>query len=259
MTKGTTRRLAASALHRADAVLFPTLIGVTTSDPVVALTFDDGPDADTTLLLASQLGKRGHMCTFFFLSQRATLVANVARRVVALDHEVALHGPDHSPIAGWRFLRVIIRLSAARSTLRRAASSPVRYFRPPYGWQSRRSYLATRACGLLPVLWAVDAHDYLSLETQEVAERVFENLHAGDIVLLHERYEEPVSPVPPTLAGAETALWPPNPVELAALIMAGLDARGLRSVTISELISRGTPRRIRWIHNPRQPSPQGPA
>ena len=72
---------------------------VVTSDNVLALTFDDGPDPRYTREISRVLAERGHQATFFVLA-RATLSTSLIAAVVANDgHDLACHGDDHGLLA----------------------------------------------------------------------------------------------------------------------------------------------------------------
>jgi peptidoglycan/xylan/chitin deacetylase (PgdA/CDA1 family) len=150
---------ARGAVRRAtDSLLAPvgSLRGVRATQPIVALTFDDGPEAAGTPGVLAALGDAGARATFFLLVERAEAAPELARAIVAQGHEVGLHGIDHARLTGLPPAQVARRLHEGRRRLEAVVARPVRFFRPPYGSQSLRTYLAARRAGLEVVVWTAD-------------------------------------------------------------------------------------------------------
>ena len=74
--------------------------GAKTSERVVALTFDDGPDPVWTPLMLDVLASHDVPATFFVLLERAQAYPSIIGRAVSEGHEVALHGVDHRRLVG---------------------------------------------------------------------------------------------------------------------------------------------------------------
>ena len=84
-----------SLVGRPALRLVGSIRGATTAEPVVALTFDDGPTAGGTEVVLDLLRRFGARATFFVLADRVEQHPEVAIRVRAEGHEIALHGADH--------------------------------------------------------------------------------------------------------------------------------------------------------------------
>ena len=74
--------------------VWPALAGKGWPDHV-ALTFDDGPDPASTPQFLDLLARRDVKATFFVLGQMLVSVPDLARRMVAEGHELAVHGWSH--------------------------------------------------------------------------------------------------------------------------------------------------------------------
>ena len=85
-----------TACVAARPLLLPlsSLAAVRTSEALVGLTFDDGPDPATTPAVLRGLARHDAKATFFMLSDRVSSYPEVARRVRDEGHEIALHGDD---------------------------------------------------------------------------------------------------------------------------------------------------------------------
>jgi peptidoglycan/xylan/chitin deacetylase (PgdA/CDA1 family) len=183
----------------------------------VALTFDDGPGALTARLL-DVLGDRGAHATFNVLGERVPGREELLGRTIAEGHELGSHAERHERLAGRPLdaLRQLVRTNAA---LRAATGVSPRVFRAPYGAVSPGVVRAARLAGLVTVGWDVDPRDYETPGAHAIHERVADAARPGSIVLLHDDRR--------ALGQTVTAV---------EQILATLDERGLRCVTLSEIL-----------------------
>lgn len=182
---------------------------------MVALTFDDGPSSGTETLL-DLLGERGARATFFLVGSRVAGRGAAVARIAREGSEIGSHSWDHGRLTSQR-LRGLAGLLRTSAAIRRVAGARPRLLRPPYGEWSPGLWAAARLAGLRMVNWDVDPRDWESRDAGEVASRVVDSAQPGSIVLLHD-------------AGNGLA-----PVTLP-LILDGLESRGLRAVTASEVL-----------------------
>src|SRR5215467_6119359 len=61
----------------------------------IALTFDDGPDPESTPRVLDALAERQVRGTFFLVGERAVRAPQTVRAIVASGHEIASHGWSH--------------------------------------------------------------------------------------------------------------------------------------------------------------------
>src|SRR5262245_9224457 len=65
------------------------------SSDAVALTFDDGPDPDTTPKVLETLRKHGARATFFVIGRQAELYPDVLRQIIESGSEIGNHSYSH--------------------------------------------------------------------------------------------------------------------------------------------------------------------
>lgn len=202
---------------------------------VLALTFDDGPDPRTTPRVLAALEQRGQRATFFVIGRKAEAHPELLRRIRAGGHQIALHGYGHDRLFAFLTPTAVQQdIERARTTVERATGIRPALFRPPVGQASPRTVAGARRAGVALVGWsvrAVDGNRWTS--TDAVAARVLRGLRPGAIVLLHDAPER------------EDAGELREPATLGALprILDALEERGLRSVTVEELVlTAETPR-----------------
>jgi len=180
------RSLAICIRDRAEANVFSAVVGVRTAGRVLALTYDDGPTPGVTEHVGSHLTVHGHFATFFVMLPRAQENPSLVNELLAQGHQIGLHGLDHVRLSGLGSRELFRTLRESRAALEDLTGEPVRLIRPPYGAQSRLSYLVARAAGLEPVGWSIDPVDYRPGSLVQVSERLPRTPNPGSIVLLHD-------------------------------------------------------------------------
>lgn len=209
---------------------FGSIRGSITSDRLVALTFDDGPDPLITPLILDSLAAHGMRATWFVLVDRAEKCPHLIQRMLAEGHDVGLHGRDHR-----RLTRIDPRLLRSHiadgvNRLAEITGEHPRWFRPPYGAQSLWSYyIVVRRCGMQVVVWSDDCQDWTQQPEQIIAQRAVDTVKSGSVLLLHDSLAaDPEVPAPnPSLDRAR----------IVELVLRGLDARGIRGVSVTELLT----------------------
>jgi peptidoglycan/xylan/chitin deacetylase (PgdA/CDA1 family) len=188
----------------------------------IALTFDDGPVTGQTELVLAALDQLGLRATFFCLGERVQRAPELARELVARGHQVELHGFHHRSHLRLMPHAVGDDLRRARAALQAVGVTP-RWCRPPYGHVTAASLWHARRQHLQLVLWSVMGHEWAEPSATAVGDRVVRGLDPGAIVLLHDATTAPGS------VGRVVGALP--------AVAAELDRRGLRAVTLDELVS----------------------
>ena len=219
------------------------IYGVHTEDPVVSLTFDDGPDEDDTPRLLDVLAEHGAQATFFILGERARRYPDLVRCIRSAGHEVGSHSDVHSGLTSLPLHDVLRLVRRGKRELEGVLGEPIRFFRPPFGFLTHAGYLAVRGQGLDVVAWSAEAEDWLDQDVDRLVANSFRDLRPGGILLLHERYEPPPHRDPPPAPTVDRELfW--------RTLLDGIAARGWRSVSVGELVEgRAVDRRL-WFRAP---------
>lgn len=186
--------------------------GVATA-PVVALTFDDGPDPVYTEELLEGLRQREVRATFFLLGQQVARYPKVVEKIHANGHLIGNHGYQHVDLNKLRIEEAIRQVEQTNAILYEISGEEPRYIRPPYGSLKPELDQKTR---MIEVLWDIDPLDWATKDAAAVTARVCRCVKDGDIILLHDSSE--------------------SSVQAACAIIDSLQAKGYRFVTIEELI-----------------------
>ncbi|GGW46007.1 polysaccharide deacetylase familiy protein [Streptomyces lucensis JCM 4490] len=166
--------------------LFPALSG-TGRRRHVALTFDDGPDPESTPRFLDALDDLGVRATFFLLGEHVVRHPELARETARRGHEPAVHGWTHD--RPWRPapLRDAEELARTVRAVRDATGHRPRWYRPPYGILTAGRWSAARRAGLRTVLWSAWGKDWTADATpSSVRAHVAADLRGGGTILLHD-------------------------------------------------------------------------
>lgn len=215
-------------------------VSVRTSAPMVALTFDDGPDERLTAAVLDALRERRARATFFVVAGEAERAPALVRRMVAEGHEVALHGDEHVDLSGLPRQAQVRAVRRGRRRLREVTGTAPRWFRPPYGRQTAVTVAACRTAGMQPVLWSTSAHDWEALPVQDKLDHLAPAMKPGAIVLLHDGAAGAGDPPPPS-AEEQT--------ELIGGILDLAGEQGLEPVTVGDLHAAGEAVRSPWFRH----------
>jgi peptidoglycan/xylan/chitin deacetylase (PgdA/CDA1 family) len=154
----------------------------------VALTFDDGPDADITPRVLDLLDRYRAKASFFCVGEKAAAHPEVVREIARRGHSVENHSMRHSGSFGFLGLRGLrAELSQAQDAIASAAGRPPTFFRAPMGIRNPFLDPVVAQLGLTYVTWTRRGFDTVARRPQVVLQRLLRNLAAGDILLLHDR------------------------------------------------------------------------
>ena len=222
--------LALAGLIPRSSLLGPNLTRLPPHAPagVVALSFDDGPDPETTPAVLDRLAAHRARASFFCVGSRVERQPQLAREIRDRGHQVENHSYRHSHTFGFlgpKHLRD--ELERAQDAVERAAGRRPELFRAPAGIRNLFLDPVLERLGLRLVSWTRRGYDTVSRRPERVASRLFEGLRAGDILVLHDG--------PPV----RRARGPAVVLEALAQLLDALDRRGLRSVPIAEALQGG--------------------
>ncbi|MGV1008022.1 MAG: polysaccharide deacetylase family protein [Dermatophilaceae bacterium] len=237
------------AVLRAARPLLPavTVLGcASTSQRLVALTYDDGPHPVHTPAVLDALAGAGAHATFFVLLQAARAHPDLVRRIVDEGHEIALHGVDHSRVSATATVPSVRRILGARTELEQLAGVPVRLYRPAYGAITMPQLVALRLARLDVVLWSAWAQDWRNDPVETLTERVTNALHAGGILLLHDASAG--LPVDTDGVADEPTF---DRGELTRRLLVGVAERGFEPVTVGQLKGAAVQGRAIWFESAR--------
>jgi peptidoglycan/xylan/chitin deacetylase (PgdA/CDA1 family) len=163
-----------------------TLCEAATTQPHIALTFDDGPVATTPAVL-DILARHGIPATFFCIGQRALEQPELLRQMDAAGHLIGNHSFTHHfflDLFPTRRLSQEIRDTDAAIAV--ATDRQPRLFRPPYGVTTPNLARAIRRAGHQCIGWSVRSMDTVVRDEQQLLGSMLRALAPGAVFLFHD-------------------------------------------------------------------------
>lgn len=189
-----------------------------TEEKVVALTFDDGPDASTKAIVEI-LNNYGVHASFFLTGEKIEKHADVVEAIINSGHAISNHSWTHNQLLKTSAEDLLDEVLRTHKRLAAYAETP-KLFRPPYGLVTEKQMRAITEEGFRVIVWSIDSLDWHLHEPMDIVACVVERIHPGAIVLMH--------------SGGSLKTRQPT-IQALPFILERLQALGYRFVTLNEL------------------------
>ena len=186
----------------------------------VAITYDDGPGAETNRLLDKLKAKNAH-ASFMVLAPSAEQHPELLKRMKAEGHTIGNHTKSHRQLNTLSPAQVSQEIDAGNAAIKKATGQNTRWVRPPYGATNATVDQVTRDKGVSQALWDVDTVDWKDRNSEHVCSSAVQGARAGSIVLMHDIH--------------------PTTVDAADCVIDGLRAKGLEPVSLDRLLRTPVP------------------
>lgn len=176
---------AAPFFHRCSFYL-PVISSGRKDTGAVALTFDDGPDPESTPDVIRLLSDHGVCATFFVVGQRVHTHPHLIREIIKAGHSLGNHSYRHDHWLAFKGKQALIEdITATQQELERLGVVPAVY-RPPVGitYPGLGPVLSER--GLKAVTFSCRALDRGNFSVDHIARRILRKVSPGDIIMLHD-------------------------------------------------------------------------
>jgi len=177
----------------------------------VALTFDDGPDRETTPRVLDVLAEHGIRGTFFLIGRRAERAPEVTRRIAAEGHDLGNHTWSHRSLWLCGPSQTAREVRDGQAAVAQAAGVAPRYFRPPWGMTNLALFPILRDLATPCVFWSAQPESRRAVEPQLQISRGLARARPGAIFDLHDADGVPgaghrlVQALPSLIGGLERA------------------------------------------------------
>jgi peptidoglycan/xylan/chitin deacetylase (PgdA/CDA1 family) len=145
------------------------------------LTFDDGPDSESTPLILEILETHGVKAIFFCAGLAAEQHPDLIGLIISKGHIIGNHGYNH--LDGWRTSDADYLADVSKAAIYTSSY----LFRPPYG-RIRPSQYRLLKKDYHIIFWDLMPYDFDSAMTSEKILRTLKRkVRAGSVIVLHDK------------------------------------------------------------------------
>lgn len=157
------------------------------TEPVIALTFDDGVSPSNCRRILAELVERGVPATFFPMAEALPLDPSFWRLVAEAGDPVGDHTVTHPHMPRLSYVAQLRQMTSSRVAIERTIGRPMLdVFRPPYGEYDGTTLAAAAVAGFPTVLtWDTSDRDTSPKDTIAVMLAAAEHGQNGSVVLMH--------------------------------------------------------------------------
>lgn len=174
-----------------DAQEFESLRYVNPERPMLALTFDDGPNVNesngkSSIEIVNTLGVYDARATFFVLGSRLNQQSvDFIKTSIANGNEIGSHTYSHCYLTKQSAYGIVDEITWPNKRINESYPYEMKYYRPPYGAinsdvKANQPFTA--------ILWNVDSEDWKSRNASTVIDKVMKDVDNYDVVLFHDIY-----------------------------------------------------------------------
>lgn len=159
---------------------------INSKKPMVALTFDDGPNGTVTPKILDTLEKYGVVATFFDLGSCMKSYPKVSKRAEKIGCEVESHTYAHSNLATLSVKQIQSDISKAEKIYKQTLGHSPKLVRPPYGSVNSR----VKSTVKYPLInWDIDTLDWKSRNKNSIMKEIRKfKSYDGRVILMHGIY-----------------------------------------------------------------------
>lgn len=195
---------------------------VKTTEKVVALTFDDGPEEPYTEQILRVLNQNHVKATFYVLGGNAKAYPQLIKKIMSEGHDIGSHTMYHDQMKNKSVEKIKNDLQSVDNILRGLGYQKEITFRAPFGITSPNLKIALQQLDKRMVLFTFLPQDWTKISAQQIYDNVMKQMKPGLIITLHD-------------GGKRRE----NTVKATEMLIQNLQKQGYRFVTVSELLKLG--------------------
>lgn len=168
----------------AETLAAPIEYEIDPTKPVIALTFDDGPNLTTTLSVLKLLEKYQVRASFFLVGNNITeSTEKIIRRADEMGCEINNHSRSHNYMNKLTAEEIKEEVDFVSEKVEKITGKPTKFFRPPYIAVNEVMYESID----MPFICGYGCNDWdPKVSVEDRINGVLENVKDGTIILLHD-------------------------------------------------------------------------
>ncbi|MBS0290201.1 MAG: polysaccharide deacetylase family protein [Proteobacteria bacterium] len=192
---------------------------IKTTQKVVALTFDDGPEMPYTDKILDVLEKHNVKATFFVLGGNAKANPDLIKKIMVKGHDLGNHTMTHTMMKNKSVEVMKKDIQAVDDILRAQGYQKEITFRAPFGITSDNLKKALQELNKRMVLFTFLPQDWTKISAEQIYNNVMKEMKPGLIITLHD--------------GGKRR---DNTVKATEMLIETLQKQGYEFLTVSEIL-----------------------
>lgn len=154
------------------------------SKKMIALTFDDGPNYNTSKII-DVLNKYDIRATFFVLGSRAINNKDILKKMADSGMEIGNHTYNHLLLTKYDENKIRSEIEDTSEVIYSATKKRTKLLRPSYGSVNNK---IKKVANMPIIIWDIDTLDWKYHNSKRITSRVVNKVRDGDIILMHDIY-----------------------------------------------------------------------
>lgn len=156
-----------------------------TNNNKILLTFDDGPNPDTTELILKNLADAKIKGYFFCVGENVSKYPELIKQMISEGHSIGNHTFNHKILSKISTEEKDYQISSVNKIFKDQFGIELKYFRPPHGKFQLSTSSLMKKYNLKNVMWSLLTYDYKN-DLSIVKFAVEKYLKHNSIIVLHD-------------------------------------------------------------------------
>ena len=154
------------------------------SKKMIALTFDDGPNYNTSKVI-DVLNKYDIKANFFVVGSRAINNKDILKKMADSGMEIGNHTYNHLLLTKYDENKIRSEIEDTSEVIYSATKKRPKLLRPSYGSVNNK---IKKVANMPIIIWDIDTLDWKYHNSKRITSRVVNKVRDGDIILMHDIY-----------------------------------------------------------------------
>ena len=158
------------------------------TEKIIYLTFDEGYEAGYTEKILDTLKENDVKVTFFITSHYLNTASDLVEKMINEGHMLGNHTVNHKSMPSISDEEIEKEIKQLHQAVIEKFNYEMQYMRPPKGEFNERTLKKTSELGYKTVMWSFAYFDWDEKKQpslEESKKMIINNLHCGEIMLLH--------------------------------------------------------------------------
>lgn len=165
----------------------PAYCASNSTEKLISLTFDDGPNPEFTPQILSVLSDYNAQATFFVIGKNIPGNENILQTIVSAGHSIGNHSYTHSYFIDLKSANGLkTELSMTTDSVFKVIGKRTKLFRPPYGVITPHLATVVKELNYAVIGWSIRSYDTTNNSVASISKRVQAQIKPGAIILFHD-------------------------------------------------------------------------